>query len=242
MLFISSARYCSPQAEALKTSFAKFAPEHELHIYYNAIPSPEGRYDRGNAPVDLDNFPQTALLKEREAQARNTITDKENYRWKCVKFFYKILALNGAFLDYANATKLCWLDSDVELTTPLDDKFFNFVFPTPDVDFAYLGRKDWHHLEAGFMGFNNARGKADELISDVCAIYTSGDVFRLPEWHDSYVIDLVRDEHEKHHGLKTHNLSSGVSGVHVWPKTILGEYLVHHKGPERKAQRYGDMK
>jgi spore coat protein CotF len=49
----------------------------------------------------------------------------------------------------------------------------------------------------------------------------------LPEWHDSYVFDVVRKEFNS---FKCNNLSENIDGLNVWENTILGEYMIHNKG------------
>lgn len=150
-----------------------------------------------------------------------------NYRYQAVKFCHKVFAYTDPSID---DDWLIWIDADVEFTRPLDERFFNAVLKGPGV---YLGRKDWHHSECGFMTFRLPECRP--FLNRMREMYTSGEIFSLPEWHDSYVFDHVRKELD----FPFVNLSEGVPGTHVWPGTILGDYMVHNKGPVAKKQAYG---
>lgn len=232
MIFVTSAPYGSKQLELLEASFNRHCRKHTLLMYCNAATDLD--------EYDLDKLPEVLKVRSMAEHARNTITEKNNYRWEVSRFFYKIVALREAFLFCSTLTvPIIWLDSDVEILKPLDVKFLDWLNVNDDVDFMYLGRKDWHHLEAGFMLFNHGVGNVKEFLTRVLNCYLTGEIFSLPEWHDSYIFDYIRKQMESEGRLRTRNLSEGVSGLHVWPKTILGEYMVHHKGPVRKQERYG---
>ena len=66
---------------------------------------------------------------------------------------------------------------------------------------------------------------------------SSGEVFKLGEWHDSFVWDWLRKQADGQYIFK--NLAEGIRGMHPWPETILGKYLDHHKGPVAKKEFYG---
>ncbi|RJO72849.1 MAG: hypothetical protein C4523_02440 [Myxococcales bacterium] len=156
-----------------------------------------------------------------------------NYRYQACKFARKIYALTSPRME--DSDWLIWLDADIETHKDIDDRFFAETCKKEFVA-SYLGRADWHHSECGFVAYNiNKRG--DDFLARMRDIYNSGELFDLDEWHDSFVFDHVRKKCEES-GLKFLNLSAGVPGNHVWPNTILGEYMSHNKGPELKERAY----
>ena len=65
-------------------------------------------------------------------------------------------------------------------------------------------------------------------------LYTSGDIFKLDQWHDSYVLEhLVTTM-----GLKTKSLSgTGRATSHPFINGPLGGYMDHMKGPRKQRGR-----
>ena len=66
----------------------------------------------------------------------------------------------------------------------------------------------------------------------------------LPEYHDSYIFDVVRKSLEMQ-GYRCKNLAKDVhqscADINVYPKTILGQYSTHYKGPVAKMKQYGKL-
>lgn len=92
---------------------------------------------------------------------------------------------------------------------------------------SYLGRNMPWTSECGFVGYNSRR-----FLQAFRSMYVTGDIFKLDEWHDSFVFDHLRT-HWKHGGY-FHNISRDVGDKHVWPDSILGVRMKHLKGPARK--------
>jgi hypothetical protein len=88
--------------------------------------------------------------------------------------------------------------------------------------------------ECGFMIFRrNERGLA--FIDAIVRQYRTDALFKLPEWHDSFVIDHVRAQRERIGMLRCVSLSgSGERTHHPLINGPLGAKLDHLKGP-RKA-------
>ena len=124
---------------------------------------------------------------------RGEVNGKVNYRYNVFRFCRKSFAqIDAAQYD----DKLFWIDSDVEITgTP--------VIPDFDGHFMmYLGRPKWHSC-ASFIGWDNTHEQAKEFWSVYYQLYLSGQVFILPEWHDSFILDEMR----RGLGLKAKNLA-----------------------------------
>lgn len=163
--------------------------------------------------------------------AANGIVDgQKNYRFDAVKFAKKVFALTSVQDD----EWLIWIDGDVEFTGPLDPVLKEVLRG----DIAYLGRKDWDHSECGFVAYRVSNPRVREFLAEFRRMYSSGDVFKEREWHDSWIFDVLRGRFD----LDYFNISEGVPGNHVWPETVLAKAMVHNKGPELKAKAYGKNK
>lgn len=155
---------------------------------------------------------------------------KIDYRYQAVKFCHKVFAETSPYRP--DCDQWIWIDADVETFRPVDANFFDLGCPR-DYIASYLGRRDWHHSECGFMCYNIPL--ANTFLKEFRRTYTSGEIFTLDEWHDSFVWDVVRGAMVP----PFFNLSEGIGGVDVWPHTILGEYMSHAKGPKQKIKTYG---
>lgn len=156
-----------------------------------------------------------------------------DYRTNYLDFSHKIFALYQAYLfakkegiDY-----IIWLDADVvvkeEVTFEDIEKWHN------GADIAYLGRKDWDHSECGLVIYKTETAGA--FIEKFHKMYVTDDVLELEQYHDSYVFDYIRSL-GSFSDLKYHNISDGVDGRDVFNVSILGEKLLHYKGPAEKQK------
>lgn len=151
-----------------------------------------------------------------------------DYRFQCLRFAHKVFAMTW---EHRPKGQWTWCDADVVIEKDLDKWFWAKTAPT-DVICSYLGRKDWDHSETGWLAFNDQR-----FCSSLREWYMSGAVFQLPGFTDSFVFDAVRKQWEGR-GERFHNISEGVPGNDVWPHTVLGQYMVHNKGPVAKQKAY----
>ena len=78
---------------------------------------------------------------------------------------------------------------------------------------CYLGRLNMHS-ECGFMGFNLKHYANREFMEFWLNIFDDDLVFELPEWHDSYVYDVIRQLFEDKGKITSHNLRAGIKDDH----------------------------
>lgn len=148
----------------------------------------------------------------------------KDYRYNATKFCHKVFALTDPKrLDQSDVW--IWLDADIETFSTVSEEWLDEVCPAGFIG-SYLGRTDWHHSECGFVSFNMDEG-AGGLLQGMREVYSSGELFRLKEWHDSFVFDTLR------RGW-WFNISSGIAGMHVFDDSYLGTKLRHAKGELRK--------
>lgn len=138
-----------------------------------------------------------------------------NYRYDVRRFCRKSFAQIHA-ASYCDDW-LYWIDADVEF-------YDRLVMPSGDAFMYYMGRPEWHSC-ASFVAWNNAHPDAEKFWTKYERIYTTGTVFALPEWHDSFVLDALRPE------VETFDLAGDVVGAegpaNVFDSVFHG--LAHHK-------------
>jgi predicted O-methyltransferase YrrM len=182
----------------------------------------------------LQAVPEISEFRERfgdKPQARGTMPDGGyNYRFDAVKFANKSFATAHAARS-CGTRFLVWLDADsVTLRTVPRDLVSSLIGEETFV--AYFGR-EFKHTETGFLAFDLSRPNAAEFFDTVRKIYLSGEVFRLREWHDCEVFDAARTVLSAQGRITSRNLSSGGT-AHPIANSVLGEYIDHLKGPDRK--------
>ncbi len=199
-----------------------------LLVFYRGTP-----LDKENQWIDMRNDDEyMEFLEQYDGDpVANGVRDKKlDYRFQAVKFCHKVFAQTSP--ERPECDQWIWVDADVETYRPIDQIFYSEACPKGVVA-SYLGRKDWHHSECGFMCYNLP--EAEKFLQELRRTYVSGELFTLREWHDSYVWDVVR----KAVGPNFFNISENIGGTDVWPETILGDYMTHQKGPRKKVEVYG---
>jgi hypothetical protein len=190
---------------------------------------------------DLHSF----LQRYGEIPAANGFGQTQDGRWVCdyrfqaTKFARKVFAITSG--EIPEADWRIWIDADVVFTKAPSEAFWEDTCPKEAAG-SYIGRTDWHHSECGWVAYKTGDGHIRHFLERFRVWYTSGFVFQLPEWHDSYVFDQLRkldDFTGPVWGLKWKNLAEGIGGMHPWPETVLGQYLIHNKGPVAKREFYG---
>jgi hypothetical protein len=221
-------------------SFLKFWPADViLHVGYERQ-KPDIEHERIRYfDIAKDEQREAFLVRHSRFPERNGIVQQggkpvKDYRWDAVKFANKVFAYTSLKIE---TDWLIWLDADVETYAPVTGGWLERACPE-GFTASYLGRMGWHHSELGWCAFSK-RYRGDEFLARMREMYTTDELFKLAETHDSFVWDHVRSELEEQ-GYMFFNLSQHVPGMHVWPKTLLGQVMTHHKGPVAKLEAYGE--
>ena len=191
-------------------------------------------YEDQKPDLDNDRILYLNLCDDREFtsfQAEYGFFGTTDYRLMATKFSPKVFSITSNRIPQTDW--LIWVDADVETFKDVDETFFDKTC-LKEFNGSYIGRKDWDHSECGFVSYNLGNG-GKEFLEDFRSLYSTGMLFSLPQWHDSYAFDYIREQN----GNKFFNLAQDLSGMHPWPETILGDYMVHSKGPKAKIETYG---
>lgn len=171
--------------------------------------------------MSVNGLQQTLAMSQFPAAKGHLWGGKDrNYRFDIHKFCRKSFAqIDAAQLHYNNDGKqLYWIDSDVEFQGA-------FELPSIGTEFMlYLDRPEWHSC-ASFIGWDLQHPISKQFFQQYWALYVTGTVFALPEWHDSFVLDWLR------HQLKipAKNLAAGLELK--GPANVFDEVFetAHHK-------------
>lgn len=149
-----------------------------------------------------------------------------------VRFAYKTFSIiHGTTKNDCDLA--VWLDADVVTHTTIPENFIENLHPS-NSHVSYLGRAN-NYSECGFVIYNTQHPYHKEFMDVWRRMYTTDEVFKLPQWHDSYVFDCIRIALEKQYNIINNNLTPwGKDYDHVFINSMLGDYMDHLKG-DRKA-------
>ncbi len=165
-----------------------------------------------------------------------------NFRYDANKFFRKVFAVtaydreSGAWCEtpggmaenVADRAPFAWLDADIVFTRKVPKDFLNTCLAGHGL--AYLGRPTLYS-ETGFMVFDPSYANHDLFMTLYRNAYLNGAFRLLTEWHDCQVFDFVREML----AYDGRNMAKGCDPNHPFVYSMLGTYMDHLKGPERKA-------
>jgi len=154
-----------------------------------------------------------------------------NFRFDVNRFYRKVYAITDAYINRkGNEQRIAWVDADVSFHKDVPTDFLSQLLPE-DKAFAHLNR-EWLYTEAGFMVFNVGHPLMELFMLLYKSTYFNGAFRYLGEMHDCYVIDLVSRQLD----IPRVSLTVNEKSDHPFQESVLGEYMVHLKGPVRKQQ------
>jgi len=211
-------------------SFATYWPtDVPLYVYYEGE-KPADAHERATwMPLESDED-RTAFLKDHSAH------DPNDYRFNAARYSHKVFAQTRVFKFIADGSYLFWMDADTETKNLITREVVDQLIPPGDKIASYLARPYHRHTETGFIGYGPNAGP---FLDEMRRVYVSGEIFKLPEWHDCAVFDHVRVKFERQ-GYRFHNLCPEAMGLAVFEQSPLARFIRHNKGPERKDREYGD--
>lgn len=233
--------------EAFLTSFqANWPAGVELLCFtegWDARHLPAGEYPSVKL-LDLEmECPDMVAFKLRHcnniaAQGMDAQGKAYNYRMDAVRFCHKVFALARALeivQQDPEIERLIWLDADVLTHRPMPMEFLDSLLPGSR-DIGYLRRdKMFEYPECGFVIYNVKRDPAPTLIRMMRELWRLDHVFGLPEWHDSFVFNVILLGMIDNNMIRVRSLSGGhEEHEHPFINGPLGQYMDHLKGPLRK--------
>ena len=162
------------------------------------------------------------------------INVSNNYRFDAIRFSFKPFSIHQS-LKYIpeNLDFLIWTDADLRCKQKFSFKDLEPFLPNSNELMTYLGRKNVYS-ECGFLGFNVKHHQFHNYIKRIIEIYTTGEIFSLEEWHDSWIWDHVREEFEERDILFRNISGKAYEHHHPFINSGLEKFFDHLKGPTRK--------
>ena len=171
-----------------------------------------------------------------EIKARRPRDWHKEFKWDAIRFANKVYAVFDA-AQRCNSDWIVWMDADTFVHSPFPYNAFKNLLPDR-AWLAYMGRgKKWP--ECGFYGINLRNEIGLEFLQEFEHVYEHAEygIFRMEEWHDSYVFDEVLKKIKRKYPNGIINNISGnlVNGEgHPIINSELGAYLDHLKGDRKQ--------
>lgn len=173
------------------------------------------------------------------AHNKSVYLKDKTFRWQAVRFCYKIFSVYHAAKS-VNTDWLIWLDADTVTHTPIPHDWLQRVCPQQSY-LSYLGRTDAYHSECGWVAYNLQHPLTQPFIDRLAEMYVRDEIFNYPEWHDSYIWDVVRrqwrDEREAHPFNLNPEPETNGKAKHPFINSELGRYMDHFKGNRKQYGR-----
>ena len=158
------------------------------------------------------------------------------FKWDAVRFSHKVFAVIHACATL-DTDWVIWLDADTKTFASVPEDFLPGICD-PAAMACYLGRREKYHSECGWVAYNRRHPDLQAFMDRWRDLYVTGDLFRLREYHDSFVFDVLRKDFQAQRGTRFSNISPELPGKgpgHPFIASRLGQYMDHMKGAKRKA-------
>jgi hypothetical protein len=235
-------------AQKMINSFCENWPQEvTLHLYPEKC-NPAIRDHAHVTLTDLDGVTELTAFKEQwknVPKANGDVTSDpvrskrkdagKGFKWNAIRFAHKVYAIADCARN-TDADILVWMDADTICHSPITIERLRQLIPS-DKDLCFLGRKG-KYTECGLYAMNLRSPTVNFFLTEFQRMYADAEngIFRLAEWHDSFVFDAVR---AKFRNLKELDWSGHlITGEgHPLINSEWGAYLDHLKGDRKTAGR-----
>lgn len=155
----------------------------------------------------------------------------KGFKWDAVRFSHKVYSIFHCAKN-CDAEILIWMDADMICHSPISMLQLNSLIPA-DKDLCFLGREG-KFSECGLYTMKLGTKMTDLFLSRFQQMYDQAEqgIFRLDEWHDSYVFDQVRRSMQLNELNWTEGLIKGEG--HPLINGPWGAFLDHLKGTRKQ--------
>ncbi len=212
-------------------TFLEFWPESVLlTVYVDEYPlkyhpnKNQGRLRFKSMPDELENFKTD---NQNNLDAHGMASGQYSMRRDAVKFAHKSYVMCDASRK-TRADTLIWLDADTVTHAKVEFNWLSGILAENNF-LAWLNR-DNNYPECGILFFNRHSFFYEQYFRKVRQLYSTGEIFELPQTHDSWVWQYVADKMD----IKPLNLSGSFSSVNHPFIHVFGHVMDHLKGEQRK--------
>lgn len=204
-------------------TFLEYWPQDiKLYVYYEGLP--ELKNDR----VIWVDF-HKECYEQIEFVKRGLSIKQDSFYRGAARFSHKAFTIIKHLESYIDRYNI-WLDADsITVKNIPSDWLYSLKSDTSCVSVLM---RNTRAIESGFILTDNSHKEYTTLLSNYANIYRNDEIYKLPEWHDGYILTYVIKKFKvPYFDLSPNN---EYREVHPFSAGVLGEYLDHLKGP-RKA-------
>lgn len=227
-------------------TFLQYWPsEIKLHLYCENVKT--GLVDP--RVIEHDIFQACPHVKDFLEQNNNDFNNgirngERDFKYDAIKFCYKVFAQCHR-IQNSKADTVIFIDADtVTFAEPPIDELKQLL--PPDCFTAYIGRPNNKKLpfaETGYIMYNMNHPNTQSFAEVFQDLYTTGKVFSLDYQVDCFTYDTARRITEQTHVAKSNDITGpgGLGKKHPFVNTVLGTFMDHLKGDNRKAKGKSDI-
>jgi hypothetical protein len=158
----------------------------------------------------------------------------KGFKWDAVRFSHKVYSIFHC-AKHIDTDWLIWMDADTVCHSTITVNDLGKLCPD-NKDLCFLGRRG-KYTECGLYAMNLHSQRTRDFLTQFQKYYDQAEqgIFQLPEWHDSYVFDAVRNQVN----LRELDWSQGIiqGEGHPLINSEWGAYLDHLKGNRKTLGR-----
>ncbi len=168
----------------------------------------------------------------------------KGFKWHAIRFAHKVYAIFDCARN-TDADILIWMDADTVCHSPITISDLDRMIPS-NSELCYLGRKG-KYSECGLYSLNLQSQNVRAFLKEFQRFYDDAEngIFRLEEWHDSFVFDAVR---KKFPNMQQLDWAASLNDIRPRPGMSQGEghplinsdwgaWLDHLKGSRKNLGR-----
>ena len=158
----------------------------------------------------------------------------KGFKWDAIRFAHKVYSIFHC-AKTVPTDMLTWMDADTVCHSPITISQINQLCSN-NYELCFLGRRG-KFSECGLYTMNMQSANVKRFLADFQRYYDDAEhgIFLLDEWHDSFVFDVVRQNHALHELDWSGQLIKGEG--HPLINSEWGAYLDHLKGDRKNLGR-----
>lgn len=192
--------------------------EIKLYLYYNG--EPEINSDR----LIYSNEPEEQI----EFAKRGCTIKQDSFYKGATRFSHKAFAIIHHLEKNIDRYNI-WLDADSITVKNINIDWLHSLKSGSSCVSVLM--RNTRAIESGFILTDNEHVDYGTFLKAYSDIYRKDEVYKLPEWHDGYVLTYVIKKFKiPYFDLSPNN---EYREIHPFSAGVLGEYLDHLKGPRK---------
>ena len=191
------------------------------------------------------DIPKANGIPPADIKARRPRDWHKEFKWHAIRFANKTYAVfDTCEKNYGTGRWVVWMDADTFVHSPWSLKQFEELLPYNNwITYVGRGKGSQTWPECGFYGINMNHPVGCDFVKEFERMYEDADngIFKLEEWHDSYVFGELLNNKFLDFKDKAYDYSANIynktaktgGGGHPLINSELGKWMDHMKGARK---------